>query len=183
MINERSALRKALIITGAIVLGIGAYLLYGALVMVNYMAYYHCMGMMCGAMIYYPLFLSVALLIIGIIAVIAAITLINIGNPNNSRGLGYAMPRGTIMEGTVTDSSSDYYGSVLKLLPKAEREVLEYVIKSGGEVFQYQIMRDLGLSKVQTWRIVHRLGEKGLVKVIKVKGRNIVKLKDLNKVN
>ncbi|BDR92906.1 helix-turn-helix transcriptional regulator [Vulcanisaeta souniana] len=50
--------------------------------------------------------------------------------------------------------------------------------RASGEVFQYQIMKDLGLSKVQAWRIVRRLEEKGLVEVIKVKGRNIVKLKD-----
>jgi uncharacterized membrane protein len=66
---------------------------------------------------------------------------------------------------------------ILKLLPSQEREVLEYVIKAGGEVFQYQIMRDLGLSKVRAWRIVRRLEEKGLVEVSKVKGRNVVELR------
>ncbi len=60
--GDHNALRNVLIIIGAIILGVSAYLLYGALVMVNYMAYYHCMGMMCGMMVYYPLFLPLALL-------------------------------------------------------------------------------------------------------------------------
>jgi len=33
------------------------------------------------------------------------------------------------------------------------------------------------LSKVRAWRIVRRLEEKGLVEVVKVKGRNIVRLR------
>ncbi|WP_291764591.1 helix-turn-helix transcriptional regulator [Caldivirga sp. UBA161] len=175
MNKEHSALRSILIIIGVIILGVGAYLLYGALIMVNYMAYYHCMGMMCGMMAYYPLLLPIALLIIGAITVMAPIILINVNNP---QGLNHAALQGATMEAS---SSSGYYDKVLRLLPKAEREVLEYVIKSGGEVFQYQIMREMGLSKVQSWRIVRRLEEKGLVEVVKVKGRNIVKLKDFNK--
>lgn len=170
-------MRNVLVIIGAIILGVSAYLLYGALVMVNYMAYYHCMGMMCGMMMYYPLFLPLALLTVGIITVIAPIILIR--STGNTQGLSYAAMRETAAKGdSVTGYSNDYYSKVLRLLPKTEREVLEYVIKSGGEVFQYQIMKDLGLSKVQAWRIVRRLEEKGLVEVIKVKGRNIVKLKD-----
>ncbi|GAB6944842.1 hypothetical protein JCM14467A_16240 [Vulcanisaeta sp. JCM 14467] len=174
--DERNILRNGLVIIGAIILGIGAYLLYGALVMVNYMAYYHCMGMMCGMMVYYPLFLPVVLIVIGAVMIIIPMALIS----TKPQGLG--QPRQfTSAENTTVSDTNDYYGRVLKLLPKAEREVLEYVIRSGGEVFQYQIMRDLGLSKVQAWRIVRRLEEKGLVEVTKVKGRNIVRLKDLSK--
>ena len=174
MSKERSVLRNVLIAIGIIILGIGAYFLYGALVMVNYMTYYHCMGMMCGAMIYYPLFLPVVLLIIGAVTVVTPMALINVNNPSNPREFA-------AIENTKASDTGDYFSKVLKLLPKAEREVLEYVIKSGGEVFQYQIMRDLGLSKVQAWRIVRRLEEKGLVEIVKVKGRNIVRLRGLNR--
>ncbi|MGC8606239.1 MAG: helix-turn-helix transcriptional regulator [Vulcanisaeta sp.] len=182
MSNERSLLRNVLIIIGIIILGVSAYLLYGAIIMVNYMAYYHCMGMMCGMMMYYPLFLPVALLTVGVMMIITPIILIK---PDGfSQGLSYEIgQRDAVESGSMAGNSDDYYGRVLKLLPKAEREVLEYVIKSGGEIFQYQIMRDLGLSKVQAWRIVHRLEEKGLLEVVKVKGRNIVRLKDFNKTN
>ncbi len=150
MSGDHNALRNVLIIIGAIILGVSAYLLYGALVMVNYMAYYHCMGgMMCGIMMYYPLFLPLALLTVGIITVIAPIILIR--STENTQGLSYAAIQETAAKGdSVMGYSNDYYSKVLRLLPKAEREVLEYVIKSGGgEVFQYQIMKDLGLSKVR----------------------------------
>ncbi len=178
MSKEHDALRNALIIIGAIILGVGAYLLYGALIMVNYMAYYHCMGMMCGMMMYYPLLLPIVLLAVGVATVVMPIMLIKV---NNTQGLSHMASQEATMGSTTASGSSDYYGNVLKLLPKAEREVLEYVVKSGGEVFQYQIMRELGLSKVQSWRIVRRLEEKGLVEVTKVKGRNIVRLRNFNK--
>ncbi|WP_243676306.1 MarR family transcriptional regulator [Vulcanisaeta distributa] len=157
--GDHNALRNVLIIIGVIILGVSAYLLYGALVMVNYMAYYHCMGgMMCGMMMYYPLFLPVALLTVGAVMIILPIILIK---PGATQGLSYATEQGdALVSSSMVGGSDDYYGRFLKLLPKAEREVLEYVIKSGGEVFQYQIMKDLGLSKVQAWRIVRRLEEK-----------------------
>jgi len=70
--------------------------------------------------------------------------------------------------------------SVLRLLPEQERRVMEYLEKSGGEAFQYKVARDLAMSKVKSWRIIKRLEEKGLVEVVKVKGRNVVKIRGNN---
>lgn len=67
--------------------------------------------------------------------------------------------------------------SIENLLPKLEREVLSYIANHGGEVSQASISKDLGLSKVRTWRIIKRLEYKGLVEVYKIKGRNIVRIK------
>ncbi len=172
--GEYSVLYMALIVIGAVLLALSAYFLVGALSMISYMAYYHCMGMMCGMMMYYPLVLPITILAIGIALIIVPVMLM--------RKPGTQVGDGSMGSGGVT--SSVVGSDVLKLLPKAEREVMEYIMKSGGEVYQYQIMKDLGLSKVRAWRIVRRLEEKGLVDVIKVKGRNLVKLKskgDLNK--
>jgi len=69
------------------------------------------------------------------------------------------------------------YERMLKLLPEAEKEVFKYLLERKSEVHQAQISKDLGLSKVRTWRIVQRLQEKGLVEVRKVKGRVLVRVK------
>ena len=172
MADSYYALRTVLITIGAIILGVGFYLLYAALIMVNYMAYYHCMGMMCGAMVYYPLLLPTIMITIGALAVAIPLAFMRAG-----KVVAQAGPADT------NAGLINYYGNVLKLLPKGEREVLQYLIKNGGEAQQYQIARDLGLTKVQAWRIVHRLEAKGLVEVVKVKGRNIVRLRNFNNSN
>ncbi|MFP3297078.1 MAG: MarR family transcriptional regulator [Vulcanisaeta sp.] len=165
-----SGLNLALLVLGIVILAVAAILLITALSMVNYMGYYHCMGMMCGPMIYYPLILPVTLMAIGTVLLILPLTILRNYGINNT---------GTAKVNAGGDATAETPGisDILKLLPSQEREVLEYVIKAGGEVFQYQIMRDLGLSKVRAWRIVRRLEEKGLVEVSKVKGRNVVKLR------
>jgi hypothetical protein len=155
-----------MVIVGAVVLAVALVTLITALPMVSYMGYYHCMGMMCGSMFYYPLILPLTLLIIGLVLMALPLTLLRQNSGIGGSSTLNASPQPT---GKGPD--------VLKLLPRQEREVLEYIIKSGGEVYQYQVMRDLKLSKVRAWRIVRRLEEKGLVEVVKVKGRNIVRLR------
>jgi biotin operon repressor len=122
-------------------------------------------------MIYYPMILPVTLMAIGTVLLILPLTILRNYGINNT---------GTAKVNAGGDAIAETPGisDILKLLPSQEREVLEYVIKAGGEVFQYQIMRDLGLSKVRAWRIVRRLEEKGLVEVSKVKGRNVVNKKE-----
>ena len=159
-----SALNNALVIIGILILITAMVLLALTIPMVHYMGYYHCMGMMCGAMLYYPLILPVTLLVIGIILLALPFTLLRMRSTYTSADQNVKAP---------IIGNMDY----LKLLPRQERLVIEYVIKSGGEVYQYQLTRDLGLSKVKAWRIVRRLEEKGLVEVVKVKGRNIIRLR------
>ncbi|WP_069807941.1 helix-turn-helix transcriptional regulator [Vulcanisaeta thermophila] len=155
----------ALLVVGAVLLAFSVYLLYGALYMVGVMGRYGCMGMMCGPMMYYPLFLPLSLLTIGIALIVMPAVL----------GRQVATDHGVSVN--ASPKPSDGVNQVLKLLPRQEREVLDYIIKNGGEVYQYMITRDLGLNKVRVWRIIKRLEEKGLVEVTKVKGRNLVRVK------
>ncbi|WP_243678389.1 hypothetical protein [Vulcanisaeta distributa] len=81
-----------------------------------------------------PIILTFGVANCGIITVVTPIILIR--STGNSQGLSYAtMQETTVKVDSVTGYSDVYYSKVLRLLPKAEREVLEYVIKSGGEVF------------------------------------------------
>ncbi len=107
---------------------------------------------------FYPSPMAIVFFFMSLIALIAAIFLL--GTPSRSRA-------------TVKED----YERMLKLLPEAEKDVFKYLLEKGGEVQQAQISKDLGLSKVRTWRIVQRLQEKGLVEVRKVKGRVLVRVK------
>ncbi|ABW02309.1 helix-turn-helix transcriptional regulator [Caldivirga maquilingensis] len=162
------AVHTILLVVGASLIIIGLLLIYGGLVMINRMAYYHMMGMMGGFLAYYPLLLPTALLVIGALLIFVPM----MGRRNHAAVLSTSVNASTNAE-PVNDLER-----VLRLLPRQERDVLRYIVKSGGEVYQYQLTRDLGLSKVRVWRIVKRLEEKGLVEVVKVKGRNIIKVKD-----
>lgn len=168
-------MHNVLIIIGAVVIAVSAYLLYGGFVMISQMTQYSCMGMMCGTMVYYPLLLPALLMVIGILLVLAPLVILKSHSTNSL--VSQANGHGSTYSGEINDQ----YGSILRLLPKSERDVLKYIIDSGGEAYQYQIMRELNLSKVRAWRIVRRLEEKGLVKVVKVKGRNLVKLKNFDR--
>lgn len=159
-----------MITVGVVVLIIGGVALAEALLMINYMASYHCMGMMCGPMLYYPLALPLTLLVVGLILLTLPFTILRNRNVTGATSINSGGASGNVT-GVV------HVNEVAKLLPSQERVVFEYIVKSGGEVYQYQIMRDLKLSKVKAWRIVRRLEEKGLVEVTKVKGRNVVKLR------
>ncbi|WP_292000438.1 MarR family transcriptional regulator [Caldivirga sp.] len=162
MVSESHLMKPALITAGVVILVIAVVILAMVLPMVNIMGYYHCMGMMCGSMTYYPLIPPLILLIVGVLLITIPLTVLKQRNVSRQ-----------VNEVSAGSSVND----LLKLLPRQERVVLEYIVKSGGEVYQYQIARDLGLSKVRAWRIIRRLEEKGLVEVVKVKGRNIVKLR------
>ncbi len=106
-------------------------------------------------------------------SLITAVGLIIAGSLASARGPSASEPASPNSNG---DALSDL-SMARKLLPRLERRVLDYIVENGGEVSQASIARDLGLSKVRTWRIVQRLEKKGLVEVYKVKGRNMVRIR------
>lgn len=156
-----SSLAIAVMLIGILFIIISIVAVLGAIYMYKYMSIGYGMGMMHGASIY-VFAIPIIFMIVGI--AIVAFSLLAMNRPSQ----GYSM-------GPPSEPRSN---EVLKLLPEQERRMMEYIIKAGGEVFQYQAARDLSLSKVQSWRIVRRLEEKGLVTVVKVKGRNVIKLRE-----
>jgi len=65
---------------------------------------------------------------------------------------------------------------VVGLRPEEEM-VLNLLRAKGGEAYQYEIARELGLPKTTAWRIVMRLKGKGLIEVEKRYGMNYLRLR------
>lgn len=64
---------------------------------------------------------------------------------------------------------------IIKLLPKAEREIYGELTRRGGEALLSDIAKALGLRKVRAWRAARRLEEKGLVEIEKIRGRIVIR--------
>jgi len=58
-----------------------------------------------------------------------------------------------------------------------EEMILDLLRARGGEAYQYEIVRELGLPKTTAWRIVMRLKEKGFIDVEKRYGMNYLRLR------
>jgi uncharacterized membrane protein/biotin operon repressor len=159
MASHFTLLAIALLMIGVLLVVISVVSMIGFIYMVKYMGGY--MGMMRGIPASYGLVVPIIFLIVGIVIIISSLLAARQPIPSQAR------------HEAIDDS-------VLRLLPEQERRVMEYLEKSGGEAFQYKVARDLAMSKVKSWRIIKRLEEKGLVEVVKVKGRNVVKIRGNN---
>lgn len=153
-------LAAALLMIGILLVVVSVVAMIGFMYMINYMNRY--MGMMHGVPTSYGLVIPIIFLIVGIAIIISVLLAARQPVPNQPQ----------------REAIND---SILRLLPEQERRVMEYLEKSGGEAFQYQVARDLAMSKVKSWRIIKRLEEKGLVEIVKVRGRNVVKIRGSNK--
>ncbi len=58
-----------------------------------------------------------------------------------------------------------------------EEEVLRRLRSRGGEAFQHEIAKEMGLPKTTMWRLVRRLESKGLIEIEKRYGMNYLRLK------
>ncbi|RLE48830.1 MAG: hypothetical protein DRJ31_06400 [Candidatus Methanomethylicota archaeon] len=59
-----------------------------------------------------------------------------------------------------------------------DKEILEFIVESGGEVFEAEIREKFKLPKTTVWRIVKRLKNYGIVSIRKVGGQNLVRIED-----
>lgn len=57
-------------------------------------------------------------------------------------------------------------------------EVLQFIAESGGEAFESEVRERFRLPRTTVWRIVKRLQKQGIVDVQKVRGQNLVRIKD-----
>jgi len=69
--------------------------------------------------------------------------------------------------------------SVLIELREEELQVLNIIKELGGECYQYEIGRRIFLPKTTLWRIIRRLESMGYIEVIKIRGQNYIKIKNL----
>ncbi len=58
-----------------------------------------------------------------------------------------------------------------------DREVLQYIVECGGEVFEAEIREKFKLPKTTVWRMINRLKKSEIVDVYKVGGQNLVRVK------
>jgi len=159
--SNSNSLATAVLLIGALFIVVSIIAMIGALYMYRYSNFEY-MGMMRG-MSFYAFVVPIPFLVIGIAIVAYSLT---------------SMRARTTPPLAETASPAPFPDDqVLNLLTEQERRVVEYLIKAGGEAFQYKIARDLSLNKVKSWRIIRRLEEKGLVEVDKVRGRNLIRLR------
>ncbi|NPB00667.1 MAG: MarR family transcriptional regulator [Crenarchaeota archaeon] len=115
----------------------------------------------------------------------------------NTRSEEYREPRGQtsqevleetsiVPEPVIVDKEDNVEEEVRKLVAQLSHDevrVLKFLLERGGECYQMEIYRTLGLPKSTVTKIVHRLSEKGIL-IVERRGRyNYVKLrqKDLVK--
>ena len=67
---------------------------------------------------------------------------------------------------------------VLKLLERKERKIFEYLIKENGKTSQAKIVHNTDLSKVQVFRTLKKLKQRGLITKEKYGKTNKIKLND-----
>ncbi|RLI29372.1 MAG: hypothetical protein DRO46_02745 [Candidatus Hecatellales archaeon] len=58
-----------------------------------------------------------------------------------------------------------------------DRELLGFLVESGGQAFEAEIRSHFRLPKTTVWRMIKRLEREGLVEVSKVGGQNLVKIR------
>ncbi len=66
----------------------------------------------------------------------------------------------------------------LELLPEKEKMILKFIINKGGKTTQYQIWKNLELSKVETSRLIKKLEENGKIIVDRSGKVNYIELSD-----
>jgi hypothetical protein len=77
-----------------------------------------------------------------------------------------------------SDNSVSAYDSVVKTLNADERKVVEVLTAHEGKYLQKYIRNEAGLSMLQTYRVVARLAERGVVTLEKTGNTNMVLLAD-----
>ena len=84
--------------------------------------------------------------------------------------------RETVPEPVIVSSEDEELRKIAVQLSQDEIRVLRFLLERGGECYQMEIYRTLGLPKSTVTKIVHRLSEKGLL-IVERRGRyNYVKL-------
>ena len=58
-----------------------------------------------------------------------------------------------------------------------DKEVLEFIANSGGEVFEAEIREKFKLPKTTVWRMIQRLKKEGIIEVLKIGGQNLIRVK------
>lgn len=71
----------------------------------------------------------------------------------------------------------------IKNINEDEVRVLSFLLSKGGEAYQAEIARELGLPKSTVSRIIRRLYEKGLITVRRVSRFSYVQVTDMDYVN
>ena len=71
----------------------------------------------------------------------------------------------------------------IKNINEDEVKVLSFLLSKGGEAYQAEIARELGLPKSTVSRIIRRLYEKGLITVRRVSRFSYVQVTDMDYVN
>ena len=92
-----------------------------------------------------------------------------------------SVPEPVIVERDESSEEEDKVRKLIAQLSQDEIRVLRFLLEKGGECYQMEIYRTLGLPKSTVTKIVHRLSEKGIL-IVERRGRyNYVKLcqKDL----
>jgi uncharacterized membrane protein len=59
-----------------------------------------------------------------------------------------------------------------------DKEAIQYLADSGGEVFETELREKFKLPKTTIWRQVRRLQREGLVEVQKIGGQNLIRIKE-----
>ncbi|MCG2863373.1 MAG: MarR family transcriptional regulator [Vulcanisaeta sp.] len=80
---------------------------------------------------------------------------------------------------TVSTESSES----IRVIDEDEVKVLAFLLSRGGETYQAEIARELGLPKSTVSRIIRRLYEKGLITVRRVGRFSYVRITDVDYVN
>ena len=80
---------------------------------------------------------------------------------------------------TVSTESSES----IRVINEDEVRVLAFLLSRGGETYQAEIARELGLPKSTVSRIIRRLYEKGLITVRRVGRFSYVRITDVDYVN
>lgn len=59
-----------------------------------------------------------------------------------------------------------------------DREAIEYIAAGGGEVFEGEIRDHFKLPKTSIWRMIKRLEREELIEVRKIRGQNVVRIRE-----
>lgn len=57
-----------------------------------------------------------------------------------------------------------------------DKEVIKYIVESGGEVFESEIREKFQLPKTTVWRLGKRLVGEGVIEIVTMRGTNLVKI-------
>jgi len=84
----------------------------------------------------------------------------------------------SVSNGEEVDEANTTYGAVYKTLTEPEHRVVNVLALHKGQYLQKYMRKEMGLSRLQTHRIVARLAEHGIVKLERSGNANIVLLAD-----